>query len=136
METHFGKYTSSRSIGSLGTIHKGRPLRREGGSGVLEKQKNADMGEGGVLPFWTSFFKMSDLAFSGPRLVPIRDPHSTVLWFTVGLLRVLLHLSAATWDLLDLLGRLPPCDCSRQMRLFFSGAHNSFYRLRSKMHTK
>ena len=29
-----------------------------GGRGVLEKQKNADMGEGGVLPIRTSFFKM------------------------------------------------------------------------------
>ena len=39
-----------------GAIHKGRPHER-GGRGVPEKQKNVDMGEGGVLPIWTSFLR-------------------------------------------------------------------------------
>ena len=38
---------------------------------VLEKQKNADMGEGGVLPIRTSFFKMPDLAISGPSILDL-----------------------------------------------------------------
>ena len=51
-----------------------KDIRTGGGEGgylksrKMQKQKNADMGEGGVLPIRTSFFKMPDLAISGPSI--------------------------------------------------------------------
>ena len=48
----------------LGTIHKGRPHGR-GGREVPEKQKNADMGEGGCLAKWDVLFKIPDLSCWG-----------------------------------------------------------------------
>ena len=55
--TLYGTLVRQRVDNKLGTIHKGRPHGR-GGREVPEKQKNADMGEGGgVLPIWTSFLR-------------------------------------------------------------------------------
>ena len=78
------EHSSDMELVRKGTIHKGRPHWR-GGRGVLEKQKNADMGEGGVLPIRTSFlrnlirrFQVLDSCQFG------QDPHAKFNIFTVG----------------------------------------------------
>ena len=105
----------------LGTIHKGRPHER-GGGGYLKSRKMQTWGRGGSCQFGHPFLRCLiwhyQILDSCHILwwIHILWILWFILWFTVGLLRALIHLLAATYDLLNLLCRLPPCDC-----LFLSG---------------